>query len=120
MNIGELLDGAITLYHQIFLTLIGLAAIVVIPYLLLQEIAIGLAFPADLADFNRRASAPFSNSFLIYFIVIVIIAIPIGVAYVFQHGALTTVELEFFLGGRIGIKQAFGRVFRRGWTLFGT
>jgi len=120
MNIGELLDRAITLYRRNFLTLVGIVAIVNVPYLLVQIVAIILAIPTDLTNFSQRSSNFSSNSFLIYFAALVIVAIPVGIAYIFQHGALTVVASESFLGRKIGIKEAYGRAWQRGWTLFGT
>lgn len=120
MNMGELLDHTITLYRKNFLTLIGIVSVVSVPYMLAQIAAVILALPTDATGFSRRASNPFSDSFLLYFAIILAIAIPIGILYIFQHGALTVVASEFFMGKRAGIKQAYGRAFRRGWTLFGT
>lgn len=120
MGVGELLDRAITLYRKNFLTLVGIVAVVSVPYMLAQITAVFLALPTDPAGISRRASNPFSDSFLLYLAILAAIAIPVGILYIFQSGALTVVASEYFLGKSAGFKQAYGRAIRRGWTLFGT
>lgn len=119
MSIGELLDRAITLYRRNFLTLVGIVAIVNIPYLIAQALVVVLALPNTLTGASSRTSNIFSNSFYIYALALMILAIPVLLAYILEQGALAAVTSEFLLGRRMGIREAYRRAFRRGWALFG-
>ncbi len=120
MSIGDLLDRAITLYRRNFLILVSIAAIVSIPLLIVQALAAVFTLPLDLTSLSRRSSAStFDSSFLIYLGVVGIASIVFAIASVFEHGAVVAVISESFQGGGVGVRQAYGRAFRRAGALLG-
>jgi hypothetical protein len=120
MGVGEIIDTAITLYRRNFLTLVSIAAIISGPLLIMQIIAAVFAFPLDVTSLNRRASAgSFDASMLVYFAVYGVAAMVGFFASVFQQGAIISVVSESFQSVSIGVRQAYGRAWRRGWALLG-
>ncbi len=125
MNIGDLLDGAFSLYRRNFVTLVGIVAVATLPVLLLEIVASVLFLPAD--SFLLRGGAgslpdltPLQTGSLLSGGFLFVVAALLGaLAGVFETGALATFISENYLGRQLDIRGAYARALRRWPALLG-
>lgn len=119
LSLGELLDRTFFLYRRHFLLFIGIA---VIPYSLFFLINLATALLPIFARSPRPSAFP-SMTFTTAAVgggLFAIFAVFAGfVAFLFSVGATVYAVSELYLGRRISIREAFGRVRGKSWTIFG-
>ncbi|MBI5652247.1 MAG: glycerophosphoryl diester phosphodiesterase membrane domain-containing protein [Chloroflexi bacterium] len=116
LNLGELLDSAITLYRKNWITLIGISAVVSVPILVMQIIAALVTLPTDPFFTGARLdSSEFAESFalLAFYGATIIVSILGGLGRVFELGAIAIAVSEQYLRRAITIKQAYLRALRK-------
>lgn len=114
MGAGDILDQAIRIYRQDFVTVVGIVAIFSVPLLLINVLAAALTIPLGSQFSTIEDSSPFV---LVYFLATIITTILSAIASVFQVGALAVVISERYLGHTITIRQAYARTFKRWLSL---
>jgi hypothetical protein len=125
MNIGDLLDGAFSLYRRNFVTLVGIVAVATLPVLLLEVVASVLLLPAD--PFFLRGGVrslpdltPLQTGSLLGGGLLFVVAGLLGaLAGIFETGALATFISESYLGRQLDIRSAYARALRRWPALLG-
>ncbi len=124
MSIGDLLDGAFTLYRKHFWTLLGIVAIATTPVLALEVVATLLFLPID-PLFTRGATSAsnFSTPQLAALagggVLFLIAALFGGLAAIFETGALAIFISEQYLGRQLSARQAYAHALRRWPSLLG-
>src|SRR5438105_2801945 len=121
MNIGDLLDGAFTLYRKNFVTLVGIVAVATLPALLLQLVAGVLLLPLE--PFLTRPSAGGVPNFTATEVGSLLLGGSLflggsllgALASIFETGALAIFISEHYLGRHLNIQSAYRHALRR-WT----
>ena len=112
LNLGELLDSAITLYRRNWITLIAISAVVSVPILVMQIFSALLTLPNDpLFSGAPGASNDFGGSLglLAFYGATILVSILGGLARVFELGAIAIAVSEQYLNRVVTIKQAYLR-----------
>jgi hypothetical protein len=119
LSLGELLDRTFFLYRRNFPLFVGIA---VIPYSLffvmnlasaLMPIYVRSAGPRDFSSPGFLTAAVGGGLFAL-------LAVFAGfVAFLFSVGATVYAVSELYMGRRISIRESFGRVRGKTWTIFG-
>ena len=104
LSLGEILDRTFTLYRRNFVLFFGIAAIPQI-FVLAIQLGILLLGPAQ----KPGTSSPFSFS-TSTIVIALITFIAVIVAALFAHGASIYAVSEIYLGRRISIGEALGKV----------
>jgi hypothetical protein len=121
MNIGDLLDGAFTLYRKNFVTLVGIVAVATLPVLVIQLVAGLLLLPLE-PFLTRPSTSGIPNftstevgSLLLgggFFLGASLLG---ALASIFETGALAIFIAEHYLGRQLNIQSAYRHALRR-WT----
>ncbi len=121
MNVGDLLDQAISLYRRNFVTLVGLIAVISVPLLALQLLGTLLVLPAD-PLIARRFNIELDPTllFLMLGLTGATAAILGAIASIFQTAALSVVVSERYLDRTITIKEAYQRTWEHWKSLLGS
>lgn len=114
MSAGDILDQAIRIYRQNFVTVVGIVAIFSVPLLLINVLAAALTFPLGGQFSTFEDGSPFV---LVYFLATILTTILSAIVSVFQVGALAVVISERYLGHTITIRQAYSHTFKRWFSL---
>lgn len=117
MGLGDILDQAVRLYRQNFVTLVAICAAVSVPVLLVQVLTDIFALPSG-GNLAQPSSLSTSGAFgLVPLIGQAVTVILAGVGAAFQSGALAIFISERYLGRTLTFRQAYGRAFKRWGTL---
>jgi len=124
MNIGDMLDRAISIYRRNVVTMLGIAAVVTVPLSAIQLVGILLAVPLDLlspgASPSRTTAALAATGYLTMFAVIGIAMVLGFIGYAFQSAAMVHAVSEAWLGRTTTIREAYRAVFGRAASLLGS
>ncbi len=106
MTVSQILDETVELYKSSFVLLVGIAAVMYVPYAVLTQFALARMF-----DISALARANSAEMYLTMAIVVV------GYLYlilsaIFVTGAMTYAISEEYLGRKVTIIESFRRVFR--------
>ncbi len=112
LNIGQLLDLAVSLYRQNFLTFMGIIAIVQIPLILVTIITFG-GFFSWIQEIDS-VSGPSSSQFLVGGTVSIIVILSYVLAQGLMTAAMTQAISSSYLGEKLSILAAY-RLIGRSW-----
>ena len=121
MNIGDLLDGAFTLYRKNFVTLVGIVAVATLPVLVIQLVAGLLLLPLEPLLTRPTTSSipgftpPEVGSLLLGGSLFLGGSLLGALASIFETGALAIFISEHYLGRQLNIQSAYAYALRR-WT----
>lgn len=122
LGVGDLLDEMIRLYRNHFALLVGIAAVALLPFALLQNLLTQLMMNAIPAALRSPAGAAPNDLLLTqlstvgsYWIPIWIVALFSGVANIAVELAITHSVSEVYLGRRPTIRGAYSAALRRLW-----
>lgn len=117
-SIGDILDGAITLYRHNFARLLGITAVVYVPFGIFQLVFTYLFFsqmpgqlggpPGDFTVF------PFAGEIVVGVAGLILVG---GVAMAVAQAALAWAVSEIYLGRQVGTGAAYRYVLARFWPL---
>jgi len=131
LGLGELLDETFRIYRGSFITFVAIAALVYVPYALLNLL---LALPLNrqlqsLSTMTTSTGTPDDLGFLFDMLGGLVFwslgAVALGLLYtiVFQpllQGALTRSVAQLYLGRPMEVGDSFGTALRRAWPLIGS
>lgn len=131
LGLGELLDETFRIYRGSFVTFVAIAAVVYVPYALLN-LVITLPFNRELQSLSTTfagGSAPNDPSFLfdmlgsLLFYAGGVLVVSLLYTIIFQpllEGALARAVAQRYLGQPITVGDSFGTALRRAWPLIGS
>ena len=117
MSAGDILDQAIRIYRQNFISLVTIVAIISVPLVLIQLAAIALTFPSFPGFGTPSESFAPADLGSIAILVSAAAGILALVAAIFQNGALSYFVSERFLNRPVTVRQAYGKAFSRWLSL---
>ena len=119
LSLGELLDRTFFLYRRNFLLFIGIAVIPYSLFFLMNLASALLPIFARSGTPGGFSSAGFATAAIGGGLVALLAVFAGFVAFLFSVGATVYAVSELYMGRRISIRESFGRVRGKTWTIFG-